>query len=81
MDFDPDLTYTSYFQHRGQAANARQRDNLELVIVHARGEVLADIDMIMPTLCDDPQYHDFGVFPGVLEDTGPKGRDAVEANY
>ncbi len=81
LDFDPELTYTSYFQHRSKAANARQKEILETVIVHARGEVLADIDMIMPTLCSDPHYHDFGVIPGVLEDTGPKGWNAVESNY
>jgi hypothetical protein len=59
----------------------RQKQVLELVIEHARGEVLADMDMIMPTLCPDPQYHDFGVIPGRFDDTGPKGWDAVEKNY
>jgi hypothetical protein len=81
LDFDPELTYTSYFQHRSKAVTPRQKEILELVIVHARGEVLADIDMIMPTLAPNPEYHDYGVIPGATADTGPKGWAEVESNY
>ena len=37
--------------------------------------------MVLPTLSDDPQYHEFGVFGNSLADTGPKGMDQVRKNY
>jgi hypothetical protein len=37
--------------------------------------------MVLPTLSEDPHYHEFGVLANTLEDTGPKGLDAVRANY
>jgi hypothetical protein len=81
QDFQPELTYTSFEQHMHKATTPQQRAHLETVVHHSKGEVLADLDMVLPTLSDDPQYHEFGVFADTLEDTGPKGLKAVKANY
>jgi hypothetical protein len=80
-DFDAALTYTSFEQHLHKASTPEQRAHLETVVHHSKGEVLADLDMVMPTLSDDPQYHEFGVFATTTEDTGPTGIDQVKANY
>jgi hypothetical protein len=80
-DFRPELTYTSFEQHMHKATTPQQRAHLETVVHHSKGEVLADLDMVLPTLSDDPQYHEYGVFANTLEDTGPKGLEAVRANY
>jgi hypothetical protein len=80
-DFRPELTYTSFEPHMHKAVNPLQKAHLETVVHHSKGEVLADLDMVLPTLSDDPQYHEFGVFANTLEDTGPKGIEAVRANY
>ncbi|WAH97732.1 hypothetical protein [Arthrobacter sp. MMS18-M83] len=81
MNFDASLTYTSYEPHMHKAQNERQRRQLDAVVLHAKGEVLADLSLVIPSLCADPQYHEYGVFANVLGDTGPKGMEAVVANY
>lgn len=80
-DFNADLTFTSYYPFREKCANEKQRRHLESVIRHAKGEVQADLDNVLPTLMPDPQYHEYGVFVNTSEDLGPKGMDAVRANY
>jgi len=80
-DFKPELTYTSFEQHMHKATTPQQKAHLDLVVHHSKGEVLADLDMVLPTLSDNPEYHEFGVFANTVEDTGPKGLDAVRANY
>jgi hypothetical protein len=80
-DFDAALTYTSFAPHMHKAVTPQQRAHLETVVHHSKGEVLADLDMVMPTLSDDPKYHEYGVFANTTEDTGPKGLDQVKANY
>ena len=80
-DFDPHLTYTSFDEHMQKATNPKQLAHLKTVIRHSRGEVHADLSEVMPTLSDNPQYHEFGVFANTLEDTGPKGMAAVQKNY
>ncbi len=80
-DFAPELTYTSFGPHMHKATTPRQKEILELVVHHSKGEVLADLDMVLPTLSEEPEYHEYGVFANTLEDTGPKGTAAVRANY
>ncbi|TCB97214.1 hypothetical protein E0H26_13155 [Micromonospora zingiberis] len=80
-DFRPELTYTSFEPHMHKATTPQQKEHLETVVHHSKGEVLADLDMVLPTLSDNPRYHEYGVFAGTLEDTGPKGLEAVKANY
>ena len=81
MNFDASLTYKSYEPHMWKAQNERQRRQLDAVVLHAKGEVIADLSLVIPSLCDDPQYHEYGVIDNVVGDTGPKGMDAVVANY
>lgn len=80
-DFDPALTYTSFEPHMDKATTPQQREHLETVVHHSKGEVLADLDMVMPTLSENPNYHEYGVFANTTEDTGPKGLEQVKANY
>lgn len=80
-DFRPELTYTSFDPHMAKAVTPQQKQHLETVVHHSKGEVLADLSMVLPTLSADPQYHEFGVLANTLEDTGPKGIEAVRANY
>jgi hypothetical protein len=80
-DFDPSLTYTSFEKFMDNAKTPLQRAHLETVVHHSKGEVLADLDMVMETLSADPQYHEFGVFASTPDDMGPKGLAAVTANY
>jgi hypothetical protein len=79
--FDASLTYTSYEPHMHKAKTEKQRKQLEAVVLHAKGEVIADLSLVMPSLNDDPQYHEYGVFANTLGDTGPKGLAAVRENY
>jgi hypothetical protein len=80
-DFRSELTYTSFDDHLHKAKTPQQKAHLATVMHHSKGEVLADLDMVLPTLSDNPQYHEFGIIIGELGDTGPKGIDAVRANY
>jgi hypothetical protein len=80
-DFTADLTYTSFEKFMNKAKTPQQKQHLDLVVHHSKGEVLADLDMVLPTLSADPQYHEYGVFANTVEDTGPKGMSAVKANY
>jgi len=80
-NFDAKLTYSSFDDHLHKATTPKQREHLNTVIHHSKGEVLADLSMVMPTLSDNPQYHEFGVFANTFEDTGPKGVEQVRKNY
>lgn len=79
--FDAQQTWTSFAKFTDQTTTARQAQILQTVIDHSRAEVAGDIDAVMATLTDDPAYHDYGVFNGVVTDTGPKGLDAVVGLY
>jgi hypothetical protein len=79
--FDAQQTWTSFEKFQGQTKTPRQAQILQTVIDHSRAEVAGDIDGVMATLTDNPEYHDYGVFKGVPTDTGPKGLDAVSALY
>lgn len=80
-DFDASLTYTSYYKFRDKCQNDKQREHLETVIRHSRGEVEGDLSEVIPTLMPNPQYHEYGIFVKEHGDLGPKGMDAVRANY
>jgi len=58
-------------------SDPRRRQLLEQVRDHMRAEVRGQIEPLMATLVDDPQYH----FRGLGVDFGPKGRDAVRGFY
>ena len=80
-DFDARLTYTSFDEHMHKAKTPKQLEHLKTVVHHSKGEVLADLSMVMPTLSANPQYHEIGVFANTSEDTGPKGVEQVRKNY
>src|ERR1700761_1352705 len=80
-DFNPDLTYTSFEKFMDNGKTALQREHLETVVRHSRGEVHADLDAVMETLAAAPQYHEDGVYANTSEDMGPKALAAVQANY
>lgn len=80
-DFDSALTYTSYYKFRDKCVNDKQREHLETVIRHSRGEALGDLSEVLPTLMPSPQYHEYGIYANTIEDLGPKGLDAVRTNY
>jgi hypothetical protein len=81
IEFDAGQTWTSFEQFRHRASTPRQAQILQTVIDHSRAEVAGDLDGVMETLVDNPRYHDFGVFAGVVGDTGPKGIGPVTDNY
>jgi hypothetical protein len=81
INFDAGQTWTSFEQFRDRASTPRQSQILQTVIDHSRAEVAGDLDEVMKTLVEDPRYHDYGVFPGVVGDTGPKGIGPVTENY
>ena len=81
IDFDAGQTWTSFTQFRSRATTPRQAQILETVIEHSRAEVAGDLDTVMKTLVDEPQYHDYGVFAGEVGDTGPKGIGQVTNLY
>jgi hypothetical protein len=81
IPFDAAQTWTSFEKFKDRPRTPRQVQILQTVIDHSRAEVAGDIDGVMATLTADPQYHDYGVYPGVVSDTGPKGLDAVVGLY
>lgn len=80
-DFDPKLTYSSFDEHLHKAKTAKQRANLDTVIVHSKAEVSADLPTLLATLSADPQYLEYGVVVTSAEDTGPKGMEQVKTFY
>ena len=53
------------------------RARLEIVLAHMKAEATPDLDSLMQTLGDNPQYH----FWGPAGDHGPKGRAGVRQYY
>ncbi|NRA03002.1 MAG: nuclear transport factor 2 family protein [Myxococcales bacterium] len=76
-DFDPERSWRVLEARLEQESDPRRRQLLEWVRDHVRSEILGDLESLMATLIDEPQYHFFGMGP----DAGPKGRAAVEAFY
>jgi len=77
MDFDQAISWRNLEERLARTDNPRHRQMLQTVIDHAKAEANGDVDGLMATLCDDPQYH----FWSGGNDWGPKGADAVRAYY
>src|SRR5258708_1397684 len=77
MDFDQSITWQQLEQRLARTTNPRHRTMLQTVIDHARCEAGGDVDALMATLSEDPQYH----FWAGGYDWGPKGKEAVRAYY
>jgi hypothetical protein len=77
VDFDQSLSWQHLEERLARTSDPRHRTMLETVIAHAKAEAHGDVDGLMATLSDDPQYH----FWSGGTDWGPKGRDAVRSFY
>lgn len=75
--FDPERSWHLLDEKIKTETNSRCRQLLEQVRDHMRTEVRGELDGLIATLVDDPQYHIWGMGP----DFGPKGRDAVAEFY
>ena len=77
MDFDQAISWRGLEERLARTTNPRHRKMLETVIEHAQAESRGDVDGLMATLHEDPQYH----FWGGGRDWGPKGAAGVRAYY
>ena len=77
MDFDQAISWRGVEERLERTTDPRHRRMLETVIEHAKAESRGDVDGLMATLGDDPQYH----FWSGGTDWGPKGADGVRAYY
>jgi hypothetical protein len=77
MDFDQTISWRGLEERLARTDDPRHRKMLQTVIDHAQAESYGDVDGLMATLGDDPQYH----FWSGGTDWGPKGADAVRAYY
>ncbi len=77
MDFDQAISWYGLEDKLARTTNPRHRQMLQTVIDHARAESNGDVDGLMATLNDDPQYH----FWNRGKDWGPKGLDGVRKYY
>jgi hypothetical protein len=75
--FDPDRSWTALDERLEAETNPRIRALLTQVRDHMRSEIGGDLERLMATLCDEPQYHLWGL----PVEAGPKGRSAVESFY
>ncbi len=77
MDFDTSVSWQQLEERLARTTNPRHRVMLQTVIDHAQAESRGDVDGLMATLSDDPQYH----FWSAGRDWGPKGEPAIRAYY
>jgi hypothetical protein len=77
MDFDQSISWRNLEERLARTTDARHRTMLQTVIDHAKAESNGDVDGLMATLGDQPEYH----FWSGGNDWGPKGVDAVRAFY
>jgi len=77
MKIDPARTWAAVEAAFEAETNPRRRQLLKQVRDHMKTEVCGEIEPLMATLTDEPQYHIWGQGP----DRGPKGRAAVRAFY
>ena len=77
MEFDQSISWQQVQERLERTTNPRHRKMLQTVVDHASAEARGDVDGLMATLSDDPQYH----FWSGGRDWGPKGSAAVRAYY
>ncbi|MCB0995003.1 MAG: nuclear transport factor 2 family protein [Acidimicrobiales bacterium] len=80
MKIDPNKTWRLVEERLSTETDPAVRHNLELVRDHMRAEAVADIEGVVATLCDTPEY----VMHNNPDDTrtNPKGsKDAVRGFY
>lgn len=74
---DATKTWRLVEERLGRETSPRKRQILANVLAHMRAEAVPDLDGLMTTLGEHPEYH----FWGPAGDTGPKGRQAVREFY
>jgi hypothetical protein len=77
VNFDTSITWQQLEERLARTTNPRHRVMLQTVIDHAKAEARGDVDGLMATLSDDPQYH----YWNAGRDWGPKGQARVRAYY
>ncbi len=75
--FDPDQSWAALERRMESEENPRRRDLIAQVRDHMRFEISGQLEELMATLVDEPQYH----FRGLGFDMGPKGSENVRAFY
>jgi limonene-1,2-epoxide hydrolase len=76
LKFDPDSTWAPLEERIAREKNPRLRQLLQQVRDHMQTEIQGDLEALMNTLSDEPNYHFWGV-----EMDAPKGRAAVRVFY
>ena len=77
IEFDRSLGWKALEERLATTDNPRHRTIIQTVIDHAKAECAMDLDGLMTTLVEDPQYH----FWTHGRDHGPKGYDGVRKYY
>jgi len=75
--FDPDQSWAALERRLETESDPRRRQLLTQVRDHMRSEITGQLEPLMATLADEPQYH----FRGLGFDMGPKGRENVHTFY
>lgn len=78
MKIEPQRSFARVDEAIANAPSPRQRAILENYREHMAAEIDGDVDRIMATQVDEPEYHIWGQGVG---DTGPKGQAEVRAFY
>ncbi len=75
--FDPDASWGALERRMETEKDPRRHQLLEQVRDHMKTEISGQLEPLMATLIDEPQYH----FRGLGFDMGPKGRQDVHSFY
>lgn len=78
MKIDPSRSFAKVDEAIAKAESPRHKAILLNYREHMAAEIDGDIDRIMATQVDEPEYHIYGMGVG---DTGPKGQQEVRAFY
>jgi hypothetical protein len=78
MKIDPARSFAKVDEAIANASSPRHKAMLENYREHMAAEIDGDVDRIMATQIEEPQYHIYGQGVG---DTGPKGQKEVRAFY
>ncbi|MEE2672958.1 MAG: nuclear transport factor 2 family protein [Myxococcota bacterium] len=77
VEFDPDASWGALERRMESEKDPRRRQLLQQVRDHMKTEISGQLEALMATLVDEPQYH----FRGLGFDMGPKGRQNVHSFY
>ncbi len=77
IDFDRTLGWKALEERLAVTESPRQRSLIATVIAHSKAECAYDLEGLMATLVEEPEYH----FWSHGADRGPKGQQAVREYY